>query len=143
MPGWIWIALGVVVAAAEMVASGAYLLWIGLAAIVVGIVLLLQPALSLEAQLALFAALAVLAAFIGQLVYRRLAAADSDRPSLNRRAEQLVGRGAVLEQPIVDGIGKIRIDDTTWRVEGPDLAAGTHVRIVGVADSTLRVVAAG
>ena len=135
---WLWLAAGVVLAAAEMVASGVYLLWIGLGAVSVAIVLWAAPSLSLEAQLVVFAACSVVWAFIGQLVYRRMGAA-SDRPMLNRRGEQLIGREAVLQTPIAQGEGHIRLDDTTWRVRGPDLPAGTPVRIVSADSATLRV----
>lgn len=141
MSPWIWIAGGIAVAALEMVATGVFLLWIGLAGAAVGLILFVSPGLSVEAQFVVFAILAVAAAFVGQAAYRRLRD-TSDRPALNRRGEQLVGRRAVLEQPIVDGVGRIRIDDTTWRVSGPDLAAGTHVKVVEAFESVLRVAVA-
>ena len=63
-------------------------------------------------------------------VWRRLARAgrggERDQPFLNRRAEALVGRVFTLEKPIVDGVGTVRIDDTVWRVTGPDSPAGTR-----------------
>ena len=135
---WLWLTAGVVLAALEMVASGVYLLWIGLGAIGAGIALWLVPSLGLEAQLVVFAVASVAWAFVGQLVYRRMGAA-TDRPMLNRRGEQLVGREAVLETAISRGEGHIRLDDTTWRVRGPDLPAGTAVRIVAADSATLRV----
>ena len=64
---------------------------------------------------------------------------ESDRPSLNRRAEQLVGRVVPLMSPIVDGHGRVQVADAFWDVEGPDLPAGTRVRVVGVRGMTLEV----
>jgi membrane protein implicated in regulation of membrane protease activity len=136
---WLWLSAGLVVAALEMVASGVYLLWIGLGAITVAIVLWTMPLLGLEGQLVAFAVGSVIWAFVGQVVYRRMGS-DTDRPKLNRRAEQLVGREAVLQTPIAYGEGHIRLDDTTWRVRGPDLPAGTPVRIVAADAATLTVV---
>jgi membrane protein implicated in regulation of membrane protease activity len=58
---------------------------------------------------------------------------------LNRRAEIYVGRTFTLERPIVDGRGRVRVDDTVWLVEGPDLPAGARVQVTGVANTLLRV----
>jgi membrane protein implicated in regulation of membrane protease activity len=65
------------------------------------------------------------------MIGRRISASssESDQPMLNRRVEGLVGRTATLEDPISEGKGRIRLDDTTWIVQGPDLPAGTRVRI--------------
>ena len=64
---------------------------------------------------------------------------DNPNPFLNRRSEALVGRVCTLEKPIVDGEGVVRVDDTVWRVTGPDMPAGTHVRIVGADGASLSV----
>jgi membrane protein implicated in regulation of membrane protease activity len=109
-----------------------------MAAVIVGLVVMVAPGLSLSTQLLVFAAILVAAAFAGQLVYRRWKQ-RSDEPSLNRRGEQLVGREAVLEEPIVSGFGRIRLGDTTWRVQGPDLPAGAHVRIAAWKHGVLTV----
>ena len=63
----------------------------------------------------------------------------SDRPFLNQRAQRYVGREVVLDEPIQDGNGRLYLDDTTWRVHGPDLAAGAKVKIVDAEGAVLRV----
>jgi membrane protein implicated in regulation of membrane protease activity len=135
---WLWLTGGILVAALEILAPGVYLLWAGLAAVVVGLVVMAAPGLSLSTQLLFFAGVLVASAFAGQLVYRRLRQAG-DEPSLNRRGEQLVGRQAVLEEPIVSGVGRVRLGDTTWRVQGPDLPSGTAVRISAADGGVLTV----
>lgn len=127
---WSWWILGLVFLGLEIVIPGVFLLWIGLAAIVVGAVSIPLWGTAFwgwQVQLLIFAVLAVAMAVLG----RRLTAssAESDQPMLNRRVEGLVGRTATLEEPIVDGKGRIRLDDTTWIVQGPDLPAGAKVRI--------------
>lgn len=127
---WSWWILGLVFLGLEIVIPGVFLLWIGLAAIVVGAVSIALWGTAFwgwQVQLLVFAVLAVAMAVLG----RRLTAssAESDQPMLNRRVEGLVGRTATLEEPIVDGKGRIRLDDTTWIVQGPDLPAGAKVRI--------------
>jgi membrane protein implicated in regulation of membrane protease activity len=138
MSPWLWLAAGIVLAALEMVVSGVYLLWIGLGGIATGILLLAIPGFSLQRQLVAFAVFAAAAAPVGALVYRR--AGRSDAPTLNRRGEQLVGRTVTLDEAIVNGAGRARIGDTVWRVLGPDLPAGSRVRITGSEGAALSVV---
>ena len=60
-------------------------------------------------------------------------------PFLNRRTEALVGRSFTLETPIVDGVGTVRIDDTIWRVNGPDSPAGSRVKVIRADGANLAV----
>lgn len=66
-------------------------------------------------------------------------ARSTDEPDLNQRHAQLVGRSAVVAEPIVRGRGKVRVDDTLWPAEGPDLPSGTPVRIAGARGGVLVV----
>ena len=72
-------------------------------------------------------------------VYLRRHPIASDEPTLNRRGHQYVGRVFTLDAPIVNGVGKIRVDDSTWKVVGPDVPAGVRVRVSGVDGTVLQV----
>ncbi|QNP39836.1 NfeD family protein [Lysobacter solisilvae (ex Woo and Kim 2020)] len=136
-----WAALALVLIAAETLAPGAFLLWLGLAAAAVFVVVLLFD-VPLLAQVALF----VVLSFISIQVYRRWfrdRARASDKPTLNRRADALVGQVVPLERAIVQGRGRVQIADAYWDVAGPDLAAGTPVRVVATDGMTLTVEAVG
>ena len=137
---WGWWALGLVLLAAEVVAPGMFLVWIGIAAILTGAVSLLLWEASFwvwQVQLVFFALLAVVAVFVGR---RLLAGSDAaDEPLLNQRGARLIGRTAVLEKPISEGRGRIRLDDTTWTVSGPDLPAGARVKVTGSSGGRLTV----
>jgi membrane protein implicated in regulation of membrane protease activity len=125
---WNWLILGAVFLALELVAPGAFMLWLGLAALAVGLISL-GIAWSWQVQLVTFALLSL--ALIP--VWRRFAPKieqPTESPLLNRRAEGHVGRIFTLEKPIANGVGNVRIDDTIWRVTGPDCPAGSRVRIV-------------
>ncbi len=135
---WHWWILGGALMIAEMLVPGVFLLWLGIAAGVVGLVAFIAPALWWQAQAVLFAALSV-ASVWGWREYQRRYPTATDRPTLNRRAEQYVGRRLTLDQPIVNGRGHVRVDDSTWRVEGPDLPAGTNVAVTGVNGTILKV----
>ena len=133
-----WAVLALLLIAAETLAPGAFLLWMGLAAAAVFLGVLLVPGIPVLAQAAAF----VVLSFVAIQVYRkwfRKAARQSDQPLLNRRAAQAIGRVTVLEQAIDRGQGRIRLDDAFWVVEGPDLPAGTTVRVVAVDGMVLKV----
>jgi membrane protein implicated in regulation of membrane protease activity len=134
-----WAAVALLLFAAEAMAPGAFMLWMGFAAVVVFVGVLVVPGTSLLLQVAAF----VLLSFVSIQVYRtwfRRSERPSDRPLLNRRAEQLIGRVVTLDQPIRDGRGRAKIDDSFWVVAGPDLPAGATVRVVAVDGMTLKVV---
>ena len=133
-----WAALALLLIAAETLAPGAFLLWMGLAAAAVFLGVLLVPGIPVLAQAAAF----VVLSFVTIQVYRkwfRKAARQSDQPLLNRRAAQAIGRVAELDQAIDRGRGRIRLDDAFWTVEGPDLPAGTPVRVIAVDGMVLKV----
>lgn len=136
---WAWFVLGGVLLVAEIVLPGAFLLWLGLAALGTG-VLAFALSVGWQVQVLAFAALALISILIGRRVTPAPGAA-SDRPFLNRRAEGQVGRVFTLDAPIVDGSGRVRIDDSVWRIEGPDLPAGAKVIVLKV-DGTVLVVGA-
>ena len=138
---WSWLVLGLVLMGLELVAPGVFLIWLGLAAVLTG---LLDAALGLSWQAALlvFAALAVAAVVAGRMVTRPREEDEGGRPTLNRRGHALVGRVFTLDAPIVEGSGRIRVDDSSWRVTGPDGPAGGRVRVVRIEGTTLVVEAA-
>ena len=133
-----WAALALLLFAAEALAPGAFMLWLGLAAAAVFLGVLLVPGIPVLAQAAAF----VVLGFVSVQVYRtwfRGRGRASDQPALNRRSAALVGRVLPLERAIVDGRGRVQIADAYWEVTGPELPAGTHVRIVGGDAMTLQV----
>jgi len=133
-----WGALALLLMAAETLAPGAFLLWMGFAAAAVFLIALFAPGLTLLTQVALFVVLSFLSVLVYQKFFR-MRARPSDQPLLNRRAQQHVGRVVPLEQGIVAGRGRIKIGDAFWVVEGPDLDVGTPVRIVGTDGVNLHV----
>jgi membrane protein implicated in regulation of membrane protease activity len=135
---WAWFLAGIVLMLLELVVPGVFLIWLGLAAVATGLVDLVV-ALSWQRELLLFAVLAIASAILGRNMMRREASRASDRPFLNRRAEALVGRVFVLAEPIVAGAGRVRVDDSVWRVVGPDQPAGATVRVKAVEGSALVV----
>lgn len=130
---WVWWILGLILLAAELALPGVFLVWIGIGALATGILSLVLWETGYwvwQVQLLVFAVLAVVATFLGR---RYLAGTDntnSDEPLLNQRTASLVGRTATLQEPIVNGRGRVRLDDTFWPVMGPDLPVGARVEII-------------
>lgn len=125
---WCWLIGGLVLLSAEMLIPGVYLVWIGLAALITG---LLAFALPVPAELASFAALSVGATLLGRGWYRGRPVVSSD-PLLNDRAAQLIGRVVTVVEPIDTGRGRVRVGDGIWSARGTsEAAAGEQVRIIG------------
>ena len=134
---WGCIALGLI--AAEVLAPGAFLLWLGIAAAVVAVVVLAFPDLPHLWQAALFVGVS-LALIPAYRHFFRGADAVTDQPLLNRRSEQFVGQSFLLHSAIVRGVGRVQVGDALWTVNGPDLPAGARVRVTGADAMTLTVV---
>ena len=138
---WNWLIFGFVLMALELIAPGVFLFWFGLAALLVGLVsFALHP--SWQSQLLMFAVFAVAAVPIWRRLSRSSREASKSNPYLNRRAAALVGRVFTLEKPIIDGSGTVRVDDTIWRIAGPDTPAGSRVKVVQADGANLTVAAA-
>ncbi|MDR3499347.1 MAG: NfeD family protein [Parvibaculum sp.] len=125
---WTWWIAAAVLAILELVVPGIFFIWLAGAAAVVGAIILAVD-LPVTVQVALFAVFSVVAVW-GSRRYLGRHPIESDQPLLNQRAATYVGRVVTLEQPIENGRGKVRIGDTLWLAEGPDLPAGATVRVV-------------
>lgn len=134
---WHWLILGVALMAAEAVVPGVYLLWIGLAALLSGGVAYVLPDLGWQIHALFFAVMSIVAALVGHRLYACGIAGDT--PVLNRRGSEFIGQVHVLKTPISDGGGRLHVADSSWRVIGPDLPAGTPVRVVAVKGVSLVV----
>ncbi len=138
---WNWLIFGFILMALELMAPGVFLFWLGLAALLVGLLsFVVNP--SWQAQLLMFAVFSVAAVPLWRRFALKSGAASVSNPFLNKRTDALVGREFTLEKPIVDGSGTVRIDDTIWRVAGPDAPAGSRVRVVRADGASLTVAVA-
>ncbi len=135
---WHWWVIAVVLVILELTVSGAFFfLWIAAATAITGLIALVVPGLAWEGQLFLFALLAV----ISLVLWHRFKPDQtaSDVPTLNKRGHQYIGRHFTLDHPIVNGIGKLTVSDTTWKIAGPDMPAGTKVTVTRVEGTSLHV----
>lgn len=134
---WDWFIAAAVLLLLEIMAPGTFMLWLGLSALLVGLISL-GIDWSWQYQFLAFAVFAMAAIPL----WRRVGASartPTDQPFLNRRADAFIGRVFTLEKPIVGGNGTIGIGDTVWRISGPDCPSGSRVKVAAVDGSTLRV----
>jgi membrane protein implicated in regulation of membrane protease activity len=132
---WHWLILGVVLVVLEVFAPGAFFLWMGVAAFIVGLILW---DMGWETQLLLFAIISVVSIALWRIRLHKHPT-ESEEPSLNARTQEYVGRVFTLTEAIENGYGKIHVDDAYWTVAGPDSAAGTKVKVISAAGLTLNV----
>lgn len=136
-PHWLWIIAGLALAAAEMVIPGVYLIWLALAAIATGVlVLAVEPPVVL--QIVSFVSLSLVFAYSTRRFYRDKPIESSD-PLMNNRAGRMVGQTALVTQAIEHGEGRVKVGDSEWLASGPDCPAGTRVRIAGANGACLSV----
>jgi hypothetical protein len=134
---WNWFILAAALLLLEVMAPGTFMLWLGLSALLVGLISLVID-WSWQYQFLAFAAFAMAAIPL----WRRVgtgARTPTDQPFLNRRTDAFIGRVFTLEKPIVGGNGTIGIGDTVWRISGPDCPSGSRVKVAAVDGATLRV----
>ena len=135
---WYWWALAAVLLVFEMMLPGVVFLFLAVGAAVCGLILLIAPGTGLELQLFVFAIVAVASAVLLRGPLRRLQG-RSGEATLNERGQSMVGRTFVLDQPILNGRGRITLGDGSWIVTGPDMVAGAKVRVAAVTGTELRV----
>lgn len=135
---WHWWMLAVSLVIIEILAPTFFALWMAIAAFITGMVLYLVPSMQWEYQVFLFAILSVVSIVMWRHYYNTHPIA-TDEPLLNRRGEQYIGRVITLKEPIVDGQGKVQVDDSTWKIEGDDCPAGTKIKVVSVSNVVFQV----
>ena len=140
---WAWVVFGLLLLGLEIILPSSFLLWPSLAALVVGAITLVlgidNPVWPWQLQVIVFLALSLIIAFFGRRIMANRGWDKSEMSDLNERGSQMVGQTAVLQDAIVNGRGRIKIGDTTWRVQGDDAKAGTKVTVIRPDGGTLFV----
>lgn len=138
---WSWWVIGLLFLGVEILLPGIFFLWIGVAAMIVGAISLVLWDSAIwpwQLQITAFSALSVISGYMGKR-YIGDRQKESDEPHLNQRTESLIGRIATLEEPLENGRGRIRLDDSSWAIEGPDLKSGEKIKVVSATSNRLIV----
>lgn len=136
-PHYAWLAIGLVLAVAEMAIPGVFLIWMAGAALITGLVAWVLP-IGLPLQVALFAVLSILAVFTGRRYLARHPVVSAD-PNMNHRGARAIGETVVVTQAIIGGAGRVRLGDGEWLARGEDAAPGTRMKVTGVDGAVLLV----
>lgn len=135
---WTWFVIGIALLALEIMAPGSFFMWLGLAALGVGVLtFFVDP--SWHVELLVFGALALVFILAGRRFFARRGDENNDTPGLNARADAFIGKHVTLEEPLAGGTGRVKLGDTLWRVEGDDAPAGTKLKVVSARGATLQV----
>lgn len=136
---WHWWIAAAAFLILEMFAPGVVFIWMGIAASIVGATLFAIPDLAWELQFSIWGILAVLSAIVGRN-YIRKNPIKTDEPNLNKRGHQYIGRTLTLEEATVNGQGKVKIDDSLWKIEcDADIKAGTKIKVTDLDGVVLTV----
>jgi len=136
---WHWIVLGFILLILEMLAPGAILMWFGAGALLVGGIVFIFPEMAWEWQVFIFALVSFASIFAWKKLRKDALNDNTEAGTLNQRGKALIGRRVPLVESIVNGVGRVQIDDTFWRVEGPDLQESTLVVVTDSDGATLQV----
>lgn len=135
---WTWFVIGLALLGLEVLVPGSFFMWLGLAALGVGVLtFFVDP--SWHVELLLFGALALVFILAGRRFFARRGDETNDTPGLNARADAFIGRQVTLEEPLVGGTGRVKLGDTLWRVEGDDAPVGTKLTVVSARGAMLQV----
>jgi len=129
---WQWWILSGVLLVVELVVPSTFFLWMGISAASVGVLIFFMPAIRFEVQLLIFSIVSLISVIISRYVFSQVQLRDESNHTLNRRGTEYIGRIFTLEQPIINGIGKLNIGDGSWLIEGEDCSIGTRVKVLGL-----------
>lgn len=138
---WHWLILAGILLVFEMLLPVTFFLWIAIAAVLTAIITFIISDISATTQVLSFSVLCVLS----MVAWKRWRIGMTDKPDhpvLNQRGHIYIGRTFTLEEPITNGLGKIRVDDSNWKIQGPELSAGEKVTVVSTDGAVLIVEAA-
>ena len=135
---WHWWVIGIILIILELFAPGAFFLWMGIAAGIVGVILLVAPDMGWQYQFMIFAVVSVVSIVVWRIYLNKHPTA-TDKPTLNMRGQQYVGREFTLAEPVVNGVGKLKVDDTMWKIVGKDCDSGTKVRVSEADGAILKI----
>lgn len=133
---WHWLIFAAILAGIELTSMSMYLVGPAIAAGVVALLKFFMPEMGFAVSLTIFAVTTVLLTFAARSIIKRIPE-GSDKPALNQRGHQYIGREFTLKDAVVDGKGRIKIEDGGWIIRGANTEAGKKIKITGVDGTAL------
>ncbi len=128
---WYWWVLAFAFLILEMLTPGFFFMWLAVSGLITGLIVWLFPLVSLNIQVFIFSIFSVIAVTAWRLYVKKYPV-ETDQPLLNKRGAQYIGRVFSLHAPIVNGQGKMKVDDSIWTVHGEDCDINTKVKVTGI-----------
>jgi len=128
---WYWWVIGFILLVLEILTPGYFFMWMAISGFITGILVFLIPATSLNIQVLVFSVMSVMSIMVWKF-YGKKHPTESDHPLLNKRGDQYIGRVFSLNEPIKNGQGKIKVDDSIWKVHGEDCTINSRVKVIAV-----------
>ena len=135
---WHWWLFAIALIIVEVFSAGAFFIWMGVAAILTGFVLLVMPEKSWQIQFILFSILSIVAILVGRSFFNRKEINTED-PTLSSQETSLIGKTFAVEQAIINGSGRVKVGESTWKANGPDCNVGSSVKVVAIGGAELIV----
>lgn len=135
---WYWLIAAAVLLLLEIIVPGIFLIWLGLGAALVGLFLLVVPGAEPAWQLLALAVSICIAVAAGLKWQRRLM---RQQPSeLNLGLDGFIGRTAVVSQAFEHGLGRVRLEDSSYAARCKDQPkVGQPVQVTGTDGHSLIV----
>lgn len=135
---WHWLVFAIVLVILEVFSPAAFFIWIGAAAAITGLALLLLGDLSWQIQFVVFAIASIVSILLGRSFFKRKSI-NTDDPTMSQLEKELIGKICEVEQAIHNGSGRVKVGETTWKVIGADCEVGQSVRVIAVNGAVLEV----
>jgi len=128
---WYWWVIALILLVIEILAPGFFFLWMAISGFITGAMVLLIPSTGMNMQVLVFSVLSVATILVWKF-YGKKHPIESDHPLLNKRGNQYIGRVFSLYEPIKNGQGKIKVDDSIWKVHGEDCNINSRVKVIAI-----------
>ena len=135
---WYWWVIALFLLVLEILTPGYFFMWMAASGFLTGAIVLLIPATGTNMQILIFSVLSVVAIIVWKF-YGKRHPTKSDQPLLNKRGVQYIGRVFNLFEPIKNGQGKIKVDDSIWKVHGEDCDINSRVKVVAIRGTVFEV----
>jgi membrane protein implicated in regulation of membrane protease activity len=135
---WHWWSFAVLLVILEIFSPAAFFLWLGIAAAITGLIILIAPEIHWAIQLLIFSVFSIASVWLGRTWFQRNPI-ETDHPNLNQSNQEFIGNIYIVEQEITNGSGRVKVGDSSWKATGDDAKTGDKVRIVSVNATVLTV----
>lgn len=129
-----WIIIGGIFFIIEIMSNTLLFLFLGISSCIMALIIFMLPNISNEIQLILSSILAIGSIIFAYYVHKKLLKRNKNKLKYNTndRLSKYIGLEATLSSDVINGIGEINLEGSTWRVIIDSGTAGNKIIITGV-----------